>query len=85
MRRGLKMTDASFEIQEMSLDEIDGVGGGKVTASQVLAAGAAIAGVGAAILGAPAIVGVAGTASAVYWGVSGVMALGSAVAAMNGE
>jgi len=74
--------DQESEIKELTLGEIDEVSGGDVTASEVLAVGAAITGGAALILAAPAIVGVTGTAAAVYGGVSAAMALGSAIAAM---
>ena len=75
-------SNATGGLVELSFDEIDSVAGGDVSASEVLAVGAAITGGAALILAAPAIVGVTGTAAAVYGATSAVLALGSAVAAL---
>ena len=69
-------------VMELSSDEIDAISGGKATASTVLAWGAAITAGAALVLAAPAIVGVTGTAAAVYGATSVVLALGSAGAAL---
>lgn len=68
-------------MRDISTNEIDGVSGGAVNVGTVLGVGAGITGVGAAALGAAALVGGApffGVAVAAYGATSAVMALGSA-------
>jgi|CXWL01.1.fsa_nt_gi hypothetical protein len=78
--------DAAFApaggIQELSFDEVDAVAGGPVSASTVLAVGAAVVGGAGLILAAPAIVGVTGAAATVYFATAAVLALASAGAAL---
>jgi altronate dehydratase len=77
------MTYQSFvEIEDLSLDEIEMIDGGKATVSTVLAYGAAVTAVGALVLATPLMAPVAGAAAGAYAVASVAMGLGAAVTAL---